>query len=106
MTDPTSALLHTLRRGVNFVNFTPERLRSRSWASATFTGVRHEISFRLEGEGANEAADAFLEGLEEREFDLRGHILADIAMVSETRMSGPEGPLIRIALEALTIEDC
>lgn len=106
MTDPTSALLHAVRTAVNFVNFTPERLRGRAWASATFSGVRHQISFRIEGDGAVEAADAFLNGLEEREFVLRGHILADIALVSRVEASGPDGPLVRIAIEALTIEDC
>jgi len=104
MTDATSALL----RAVNFMNFQPvtvEDIRSRSWASATFCGVRHEVSFRLDGEGADIAADAFLEGMEEREFDLRGHILADIALVSRSTTPGPNGPVVRVSLEALTMED-
>jgi hypothetical protein len=103
MTDATSALL----RAVNFMNFealTVETIRSRSWASATFCGVRHEIGFRLEGEGAERAADAFLDGIEEREFDLRGHVLADIALVSRSTANGPDGPVVRIRLEALTME--
>jgi hypothetical protein len=79
-----------------------EEIRSRSWASATFAGARHELTFRIEGEGAGAAADAFLATLTAAEFDLRGHILADIALVSEERTD--EG-LVRISLEGLTVED-
>lgn len=104
MKDATSALI----RALDFPDFqrvTVEEIRSRSWASATFSGVRHEVCFRLDGEGADIAADAFLNGMEEREFDLAGHILADIALVSRSDANGTEGPLVRIHLQALTIED-
>lgn len=102
MKDATTAFLKAL--SVNFVNFamTIEEIRSRSWASVTFTGARHELTFRIEGEGAAAAADRFLENLEAAEFDLRGHILADIALVSQER----SGDWIRISLEGLTVEDC
>jgi hypothetical protein len=101
--DATAAFLRAIR--VNFVNLvlTVEEIRSRSWASATFAGARHELSFRLEGEGAGAAADAFLATLTAAEFDLRGHILADIALVSEARSD--DGNVVRISLEALTVED-
>jgi hypothetical protein len=102
LNDATTAFL----RGIsgNFLNFqlTVEEIRSRSWASATFAGARHELTFRIEGEGAGAAADAFLATLTAAEFDLRGHILADIALVSEERTD--EG-LVRISLEGLTVED-
>ena len=102
MNDATTAFLRAL--SVNFVNFgmTIEEIRSRSWASVTFTGARHELTFRVAGEGAAAAADRFLENLEAAEFDLRGHILADIALVSQER----SGDWIRISLEGLTVEDC
>lgn len=109
MSDSTSALLRGLRTSATFGtfrNFTLEKAHSRDWASATFSGARHAITFRLEGEDAEARADAFLGGLEEREFNLRGHILADIRLVAQTRTRGSEGPLVRIALEALTVEDC
>lgn len=103
MTDATTALLRTL----NFVNFhgaSIVRIRSRDWNSATFTGVRHEISYRLQGEGAEAAAETFLKGLEEREFGMRGHVLADIALISETRSYEDSGLVILLDLEALTVE--
>jgi len=103
MTNATTALIDAI--SVNFVNFAVEDIRSRSWASATFSGVRHEITFTTQGEGAEAEAELFLDGLAEREFDLCDHILADIALVSRTSMPGPDGPLVRIDLEALTIEE-
>ena len=101
MKDATSELIRALF-GVNFANFALEEARSRNWASVTFTGTRHELRFRLSGSGAEADADAFLDGLEEREFALRGHILADVALVSRSAGDGS----VRIALEALTVEDC
>lgn len=105
MSDATSALLRSLNF-MNFAGFHVEEIKSRSWASATFTGVRHQIGFRLEGLGADEAADTFLAALEEREFNLPGHILADIAPISTLRRESSEDPVVRIGVEALTIEDC
>lgn len=105
MSDATTALLRAI--SVNFVNLEPviEEIRSRDWASGTFAGTRHEWTFRIEGEGAEAAADTFLDGIDEAEFDLRGHILADIALVKQERTSGTDGPLVRISLEALTVAD-
>ena len=63
MNDATTAFLRAL--SVKFDNFamTIEEIRSRSWASVTFTGARHEITFRVEGEGAAAAVDRFLSNL-------------------------------------------
>ena len=103
LNDATTALLRAIRGSfVSFAGFVVEEVRSRSWASVTFSGARHELAFRLDGEGAEDAAASFLDGLEAAEFDLRGHVLADIALVSEERRPG----CARIRLEALTVEDC
>jgi hypothetical protein len=102
LNDATTALLRAIRGSfVSFAGFTLEEVRTRSWASVTFSGARHELAFRLDGEGADAAAAAFLEGLAVAEFELRGHVLADIALVSEERSPG----CARIRLEALTVED-
>jgi hypothetical protein len=102
--DSTTAFLRAIT--VNFMNFgfTTEDVRSRSWASATFTGARHELTFRIAGEGARAAADSFLTNLSAAEFQLQGHIMADIALLWEERVDGEDS--VRIALEALTVEDC
>jgi hypothetical protein len=90
--------------GLNFLNFTGivalDPPASRRWASITFSGERHLLDLRLTGEDAVRAADRFLDGLSEREFDLRGHIVADIALVRDVR----DGDDVRLTLEALTVE--
>ena len=104
---PTAAgaeLKRALR--INFVNLgapvTFESLTSRPWASITFSGERHRLILSLPGPGAQAAVDAFLDGLEDREFTLRGHILADIEAAGIQRDADGQ---IRLTLEALTVED-
>jgi hypothetical protein len=100
--DATSALLRALRAMLEHsARFVVEEVRSRSWASVTFAGARHELAFRLEGHGAEAAAARFVADLEAAEFPLRGHIVADIALVSEERRQG----CARLRIEALTVED-
>lgn len=79
-----------------------ESLTSRPWASITFAGERHRLALSLPGPGAQAALDAFLDGLEDREFALRGHILADI---EATGVARDQDGQIRLTLEALTVED-
>lgn len=71
-------------------------IRSHAWASATFCGTRHELRLRLSAL----SGCALLAGIGEREFDLPGHILIDIA-ATET---GRDGEDILLAVEALTVE--
>ena len=105
LNDAATAFLQAVRLEiVNFVNFTGfvlEEVHSRRWASVTFQGARHELVFRLEGEGAEAAAAQFLSGLDARKFDLRGHLLADVSLVAEERRPG----FARIRLDALTVEE-
>lgn len=101
--DAGTAFLRALR--VHFIHFAGpfriEELSSRSWASATFSGARHKVAFSLAGEGAAQAAEAFAASVGEAEFDLRGHIVADIALVEQS--SEEDRVLLRV--EALTVED-
>ncbi|MEA3013283.1 MAG: hypothetical protein QOD42_1828 [Sphingomonadales bacterium] len=78
-----------------------ESLASRPWASITLSGERHRLSLCLPGPGAAAAADAFLDGLAERDFALGGHILADIALVERSE----EDEQVRLILEALTVRE-
>jgi hypothetical protein len=99
------ALLRSI--GARFTDFgglyRVHEIRSRSWASVTFNGARHEFEFSLQGPGAGAAADAFLSARDESGFELRGHILADLTLVRDTR-PWPGGVWLRF--EALTVEDC
>lgn len=74
---------------------------SEEWASITFSGERHRLAVRLTGAGAPAAVDAFLHGIEEREFTLPGHIVADVALVSVQL----EAEAVTLVLEVLTIAD-
>ncbi len=99
--DATSALLRAIC--LKFAGFEPvvEEIRSRSWTSATFVGARHELRLRLCGDGARAAAEGLAASLDARQFNLRGHILADINLVA----GEPAEDGLRIRLEALTVED-
>jgi hypothetical protein len=63
--------------------------------------TRHELAFRLEGEGAEDTASRFVEGLDAAAYKLRGHLLADIALLGDERKPGSAA----IRIEALTVED-
>lgn len=102
--DAAEALARSLRG--QFAGFAGaveiDEIASRRWASITFTGARHRLSLRLAGAGARAAADAFLDGLGDREFDLKGHVVADIALEGEVAQDGEDA--VRLTLEALTVE--
>lgn len=101
--DATTALLRALAGAFgDLPGYAVEAISSRAWSSATFTGARHVVQVRLAGDGAVAAADAVAANLSEREFTLRGHVLADIALVSREATAGIE----RLRIEALTVEDC
>lgn len=94
-----------LRRGLkaefgHFAGLIEIEIRDvREWASMTFTGARHSLALRLAGCGAGAAMARFRDGLEDREFDLGGHILIDIAV----RDSREAEEVAEIELEALTV---
>ena len=98
--DATKALLRAICRSLVGLDPVVEEIRSRNWSSATFVGARHELRLRLRGDGARAAADGS-DWLDPRQFNLRGHILADINLVA----SEPVEDGIRLRLEALTVED-
>lgn len=77
-----------------------EPIDYRPWASALFSGARHCLCLHLIGEGARAAADAFLDGLGERDYDLTGHVLIDIALISDSE----DKYGVHLVLEALTVE--
>ena len=68
------------------------------WASATFTGARHELSLEAP---ESAALDAWLNGLPETDLPLRRHLVADIVVTGISRAGG----VATVALEALTVEE-
>lgn len=97
--DSTSALLRALHGLFAGLLFTIEDLHSRTWTSATFAGSRHELRFRLAGDGAQECADRLVGG--EGALELRGHLLADLAVKPQADAGGAGCVL---CLSALTVE--
>jgi hypothetical protein len=71
--------------------------RQSPWASATFTGARHQFILHL----ASATPTDVLCALDEQEFNLPGHVLADIVM-SDFNMQGDRN---RVTIDALTVED-
>ena len=71
--------------------------RQTPWASATFSGARHSFVFHVpHGAGGGQLTE-----VEERQFDLPGHLLADIGICDlEEEVGGA-----RFTIEALTVED-
>jgi hypothetical protein len=70
-------------------------IRSEEWASVTFTGMRHELRLRL----SDASGRGLIAALADREFDLPGHILIDIAA---TELDCEGGDRL-FAIEALTV---
>lgn len=70
--------------------------RDRPWASVTFTGARHWFALSV-GPARAESVAALLPDFE---FDLPGHLVADI-VVTGTR---PDGDRVILDIEALTVE--
>ena len=78
-----------------------ERAMSRPWASALFQGRQHVITLRIKGPDAKERRARFAEGLEEAEWTLPRHFVADITIDGGRSASEEEW----VELSALTIED-
>jgi hypothetical protein len=101
--DPATALIRALLTLCCGKGELEEHI-GRAWASATFTGMRHEVAMRFRGSDAVEAGEAMLDALAAYEFDVRGHIVADIQAVTVTRSEVGE-PRLSVRIEALTVED-
>lgn len=81
---------------------------SRPWASATFTGARHNVLVRMKGEDRHDKAKWLGKALPEAEFRIPGHIVADACV--ESRQERPAGDAssqdeLHLQVTILTIED-
>ena len=71
--------------------------RQTPWASATFSGARHHYVLLV----PENSESARLAQLDQCEFDLPGHVLADIVLAGRVEQADAS----RVAIEALTVED-
>jgi len=76
-------------------------LRSTDWQSLTFIGERHRIQLRVSGPDAVDVAHRIATGIEDAEFRIAGHIVADILVAGPPRRDR-DGSIL-VELEALTI---
>lgn len=91
--DPHSRLGNALANA-----YQAQMIRSRQtpWASATFSGARHHYVLRMPCDAQPDST-----GLDDHEFDLPGHILADLSINNLNK----DGGAFLFTIEALTVED-
>ena len=94
-----SALMELAKRKAELV-----RHSERSWASATFSGTRHEVVLSFSGAEAIAAGEQFIDALPEHEFAVAGHLVADAAVVAVDHAALPE-PRLEVTAELLLLED-
>ncbi|WP_066797406.1 hypothetical protein [Sphingomonas soli] len=68
------------------------------WASATFVGARHILTLSARG---SPLLDAWLAGLRDAEFSLRGYLVAELVVMGTIR----DGGSVTATVEVLTVED-
>lgn len=94
-----SALMELAERKADLV-----RHSERSWASATFSGTRHEVVLSFAGGEAIAAGERFIEALPEHEFAIAGNLVADAAVIAAEHTALPE-PRLEVTAELLLLED-
>lgn len=103
MSPAAAGLLRALlaRAGTDRDRILLTEFRSVDWHSLTFIGERHQFQIRIAGLDAGAILERILSRLDEAEFEVPGHLVADIAVVDEPRCQ-PDGAMT-VALEALTV---
>ncbi len=80
------------------------RHSERSWASATFSGTRHEVVLSFTGAEAVAAGELFIDALPEHEFAIVGSLVADAAITAVEHTALPEPKLV-VTAELLLLEE-
>ena len=78
-------------------------IQSVDWQSLTFTGETHLMRLRVPGPNADIIAGQLTDGIEDAEFSIPGHFVADIA-VAGAPIRALDGS-VTLAIEALTIAE-
>jgi hypothetical protein len=105
MSRAASGLLRALleRIGERSDRILLSELESVDWQSLTFAGERHVLQLRVPGPGAEAIVGRFISGIEEAEFAILGHIVADIALAAAP-IRAVDGSFT-LAIEALTVAE-
>ena len=99
-----AALFHRLlaRAGCPSDRILLSAAKTIEWQSLTFVGERHLLSLKVVGPGAMDLALRLVTGIEDAEFELRGHFVADIAVIDPPCDCGDFAAL---GIEALTVAE-
>ncbi len=105
MSPAAAGLLRSLLRrgGVNRDRILLTEFRSTDWQSLTFIDEQHKIRLRIPSPGADEIAAELVNGLEESEFSIPGHVVADVALAGEVERQ--KDGSVALTIEALTVEE-
>lgn len=98
--DAAAMLTGAIDRRARRAGFPVEQLRvaSSRWASATFSGARHQMTIAAMPDAA---LDRWLAALPDADFSLRGHLVADLAVTAVRHAPAR----VEIDLEILTVEE-
>ena len=105
MSPAAAGLLRQLlrRTGVERDRILLTEFRSTDWQSLTFIGEQHRIRLRVPGAEAAQIAGLLVNGIEDCEFSIPGHVVADIALSGDPEVK--DDGAVELVLEALTVED-
>ncbi len=78
--------------------------RETSWASITFAGTRHGMTWLFSGAEAVECGEAFIAALPDHEFRIPGCLVADATIVEVSSSQLPE-PMMTLTIEILLLEE-
>ena len=103
MSRAASAVLRALlaRAGEESDRILLTEIQSTDWQSLTFVGERHQFRFAIRGPGARALMNRLTNGLEDAEFDIPGHVVADLSVERAPGHSSEE--MLPVCIEALTI---
>ena len=80
------------------------RHEERAWASITFAGCKHSVTFRFTGAAAVASGEAFVAALPEHEFEIPHRLIADATVTAARHTLLPE-PSMEVDCEVLMLED-
>jgi hypothetical protein len=103
MSPAASGLLRALldRAGDQRNRMLLSEIHSVDWHSLTLSGERHLVTLRIPAPGAERMVHGFIHEIEDAEFVIPGHIVADIAVVGPPTLAIDLS--VTLEIEALTV---